>query len=300
MGPKNTQMKDQGASDVKEHSSHDEVGKGCNDEQQSEDEDYGDDEVGKGRNDEQQSEDEDYGDDEDYAPVEDDLLGSDAELSAVGDDEDKLLESGRAQEGEVDIDENTSSGSSNGDYGMDGAHLVSDMREPEEKTGEEVALDAEVDVEGDTEKHAGQEGSGVQETTAASGNTEPPTVDRDNEPRTGQADFSLISSRKLESFPSAFGRSVVNKAPVVMMNMPIHPPGTNIEMQQVMRSRLPSTTSTVSEGEVPTSVERMMDARMGVLHTSGSSVNSPPPSQEQQQEVCQPLVGQEVVSAVPQ
>ena len=158
--------------------------------------------------------------------------------------------------------------------------------------------DAEVQVQGDTVQHGGQEGSGVSGVQEATAVLEPPTVERETEPCTGQADFSLISSCKLESFPSAFGRSVVKKAPVVMMNMPIHPPGTNVNMQQMMRSRLPSASS-VSEGEVPTSVERVMDARMGVKDTSASSVNTSPPSQQQQQQQCQPLVGQEVISAGP-
>ena len=184
--------------------------------------------------------------------------------------------------------------------------------------GEQFQDDVNLEMEGNTLEIGGQQAPDVyeaQQTTTEELHTQPgtedsqkqaPTEEPQNQPHTGQADFSLVSSRKLESFPSAFGRPVFKKPPV-MMNTTIHPPGTNVDLQQLMRSRLPSSSS-LSEGEVPSGVEKIMDARMGAAETFASPVDNgfgkkqssaatqPEPTQ---QELRQPLVGQEVVSAGP-
>ena len=60
----------------------------------------------------------------------------------------------------------------------------------------------------------------------------------------------ILVSRNLPSFPSAFSTAQSKKA-VVKMQTIIHPPGMNPQMQQLMRSRLPNTSS-LSETEVST------------------------------------------------
>ena len=169
---------------------------------------------------------------------ENDFLGDDDDLSEVCGEEEKLLAGSSKQ---VEIDNNSSSGAS-ALYSHDGAPLEGGNNEdgaqvrPDESTGQE-----------EVEK----------------------VIDPVTESSIGVTSQSK-SSEKLPSFPSAFGHSESQQQGVMMMQTVIHPPGTNIQMQQLMKSRLPSTSS-VSDAEVSPAVEKIIEKRMGMTQTFPSS-----------------------------
>ena len=191
--------------------------------------------------DEQPSDDEQPTDDElfnpdDDAPTDNEFLGDAGDLSEVDEEEEKLLAGGGKQ---LDLDDNSSSGASRG------SSTARDSVQP-------------------VDEHRGGNEYVAKPTFEETEQQEP--VENVNQPQSsvGYVESSeRVSAQKLPLFPSVFGRAHSQEQSVVMMNTGIHPPGTNEQMQQLMKSRLPSTSS-VSDAELSPGVEKMMDARMGI------------------------------------
>ena len=191
--------------------------------------------------DEQPSDDEQPTDDEllnpdDDVPTNNEFLGDAGNLSEVDEEEEKLLAGGGKQ---LDLDDNSSSGASRG------SSAAGDSVQP-------------VDEHGGGNEYLGKP------TSEESEQQEP--VENVNQPQSsvGNVESSeRVSTQKLPSFLSVFSWPQFQEQSVVMMNTGIHPPGINEQIQQLMKSRLPSTSS-VLDAELSPAVEKMMDARMGI------------------------------------
>ena len=162
-------------------------------------------------------------------PTDNDVLGDAGDLSEVDEEEEKLLAGGAKQ---LDVND-SSSGASRGSC----------------DAGDSVQAVDEDGVKPTSEKTEQQE-----------------RVENLEEPQTslGCAELSEGgSAQKLPSFTSVFRRAHSQGHSVVMMNTGIRLPGTNEQMQELMKSRLPSTSS-VSDAELSPAVEKVMASRMGI------------------------------------
>ena len=224
---------------------------------------------------------------EDDRSTDNDLLGSEVELSKVDDEDEKLLVANPKMAGNVD--ENSSSGSS-AFYGFDGnGNAV-------QETGNELPHYAE-----------GQEPNYDDGELLMNNSTDVPSKPsiEDGDVH-GHEDASQMEEQgKLPSFRSTFRKAetcskksaacaghidVLPKQPVVHMQTIIHSLGTNPEMQMVMKGRLPSTSG--SEADVPEVIEKVMMSRMTNMQspsmlTSTQSALRVKGSQHKSQEVMQ-------------
>ena len=204
-----------------------------NSEEFSEDDGEPDDE--RPSDDEQPTDDELFNPDDDV-PTDNEFLGDAGDLSEVDEEEEKLLAGGGKQ---LNLDDNSSSRASRG------SSAAGDSVQP-------------------VDEHGGGNEYVAKPTSEETEQQEP--VENVNQPQSSVGyvkSSERVSAQKLPSFPSAFSWAHSQKQSVVMMNTRIHLPGTNEQMQQLMKSRLPSTSS-ISDAELSPAVEKMMDARMGI------------------------------------
>ena len=226
---------------------------------------------------------------EDEGSTDNDLLGSEAQLLEVDDEDEKLLVANPKMAGNVD--DNSSSGSS-AFYGFDGnGNAVQEIgnESPHYAEGQELNYDdGEVLMNNSTDVSS------------------KPSIEDGDMHRHGDAS-QTEEQGKLPSFISTFGKAetgskksaacvvhsdVLPKQPVVCMQTIIHPPGTNPEMQMVMKGRLPSTSG--SEANVPEVIEKVMMSRMAntqspsMLTSTLSALRDEGSQRKSQEEVMQP------------
>ena len=226
---------------------------------------------------------------EDDGSTDNDLLGSEAELSEVDDEDEKLSVTNPKMAGNVG--DNSSSGSS-AFYGFDrNGNVVQETgnESPHYAEGQELNYDdGEVLMNNSTDVPS------------------KPSIEDGNVHRHGDVS-QTVDQGKLPSFISTFGKAetgrkksaacvgcsdVLLKQPVVRMQTIIHPPGTNPEMQMVMKGRLPSTSG--SEANVPEVIEKVMMSRMAniqspsMLTSTLSALRDEGSQCKSQEEVMQP------------
>ena len=205
------------------------------------------------------------------------LLGSVQELSNVDDEDERLLGSNsklNAAEGD-----NSSSGSS-AFYGFDGdGNAVNDI-------GQESAHNIEAHQENDDYGEVMNDNASQIPSEACSKNPDAQEIQQsDLHENVGNMD----TQGKLPSFTSTFmkvqgatkekstvgcANTLQQNTPVVQMTTVIHPPGTNVQMQMVMKGRLPSTSTSGSEADVPEVAEQVMMSRMASTQSSSMPSNT--------------------------
>ena len=84
--------------------------------------------------------------------------------------------------------------------------------------------------------------------------------------------FMKVKGATKETSAVGCANTLQQNTPVVWMSTVIHPPGTNAEMQMVMKGRLPSTSG--SEADVPEVVEQVMMSRMASTQSSSMPSNT--------------------------
>ena len=169
------------------------------------------------------------------------LLGGGGEnLSEVDDDDERLLES----KGASIVDENSSSGES-AEYPL----------QDNEPVFEPTQVSAENNNENAAESQQSPEDQEVTSQNSMKATGKPAPL-----PSFAHT-FVIPADVKKQFATTVRSANLSQKSSVAIMNTTIHPPGTNIEMQNVMRGRLPSTTG--SESDIPPDAESCMMSRMG-------------------------------------